>query len=383
MPHYPLQFIAVGCLSLLPLTAGAVDAAAVRAAVDRAIQPLMAQHDVPGMAVAVTVDGQALFFNYGLASKQDNVPVTEHTLFELGSVSKTFTATLGCHARDLGKLSFDDHPGKYLPQLQGSAVDRASLLELGTYTAGGLPLQFPDEIENDAQAAAYFRAWRPDAAPGSQRRYSNPSIGLFGHATARALGTGYADAVEGRLFPALGLKHSYIRVPASAMGDYAWGYDKTNKPVRVSPGPFDAEAYGVKSSTSDMIRFVQENIDAGGVPEGMRRAIDCTHTGYFRIREMVQGLGWEQYRAPVTRAALQAGNAVKMSGEPNPATRLEPPQTPTSGTLFNKTGATRGFGTYVLFVPEKRIGIVMLANKNYPIPARVDAAYAILGQLAP
>jgi beta-lactamase class C len=377
------QSIAAVCLSLLPFAAHAVDADFVRAAVDRAVQPLVAQHDVPGMAVAVTVDGHAYFFNYGVASKEGHVPVTANTLFELGSVSKTLTATLGCHAQDLGKLSFDDHPGKYMPQLKGSAIDRATVLELGTYTAGGLPLQFPDEVETDAQTVAYFRNWHPDAAPGTQRRYSNPSIGLFGHVTARALGTGFADAVEGRLFPALGLKHSYIRVPQDAMGDYAWGYDKANQPVRVSPGPFDAEAYGVKSSAADMIRFVQANIDAGGLAEPVQRAVACTHMGRFRIGDMVQGLGWEQYRAPVSLPILQAGNSTKMSGEPNPATRLEPPQAPPRGTVFNKTGATRGFGTYVLFAPDERIGIVMLANKNYPIAARVQAAYSILKQLAP
>jgi beta-lactamase class C len=375
--------IAIACLSLLPLTAGAIDATAVRAAVDRAIQPLMAQHDVPGMAVAVTVDGQVLFFNYGEAWKQEHKPVTENTLFELGSVSKTITATLACYAHGLGKLSFADHPGQYVAQLKGSAIDRASVLELGTYTPGGLPQQFPDEVETEAQTIAYFRGWRPDAAPGTLRRYSNPSLGLFGHVTARALGVGFADAVEGRLFPALGMKHSHIRVPSSAMGDYAWGYDKTNRQVRVSPGPFDAETYGVKASAADVIRFVQANIDSTGLPEPMRRAIDCTHTGYFRIGDTVQGLGWEQYRAPVTLAALQAGNSTKMSAEPNPAVRLEPPQAPPPGTLFNKTGATRGFGAYVLFVPDRRVGIVMLANKNYPISARVEAAYSILGQLVP
>ena len=375
--------IALACLSLLPLTAGAVDAAAVRVAVDRAIQPLMAQYDVPGIAVAVTVDGQAQFFNYGEASKQEHKPVTENTLFELGSVSKTVTATLACYAQGLGKLSLADHPGQYVPQLKGSAIDRASVLELGTYTAGGLPQQFPDDVETEAQAIAYFRTWRPDAAPGTLRRYSNPSLGLFGHVTARALGVGFADAVEGRLFPALGLKHSHIRVPAGAMGHYAWGYDKANRPVRVGPGPLDAETYGVKASAADMIRFVQLNIDASGLPEPMRHAIDCTHTGYFRIGDTVQGLGWEQYRAPVSLAALQAGNSTKMSAEPNPAVRLEPAQVPPPGTLFNKTGATRGFGAYVLFVPSRRVGIVMLANKNYPNAARVEAAYSILGHLVP
>jgi beta-lactamase class C len=378
-----IQSIAAVCLSLLPFSVHAVDADVVRATVDRAIQPLMAQNDVPGMAVAVTIDGRAYFFNYGVASKQGHVPVTANTLFELGSVSKTLTATLGCYAQDLGKLSFDDHPGKYVPQLKGTAIDRATVLELGTYTAGGLPLQFPDEVENDAQMIAYFRDWRPDAAPGTQRRYSNPSIGLFGHMTALALGADFADAVEGRLFPALGLKHSHIRVPAAAMGEYAWGYDKANQPVRVSPGPSDAEAYGVKSSAADMIRFVQANIDPRGLAASMRDAVECTHVGRFRIGDTVQGLGWEQYRAPVSLPVLLAGNSTKMSGEPNPATRLEPPQAPPRGTVFNKTGATRGFGSYVLFAPDDRVGIVMLANKNYPIAARVQAAYTILKQLAP
>jgi beta-lactamase class C len=270
-----------------------------------------------------------------------------------------------------------------MPQLKGSAIDRASLLDLGAYMAGGLPQQMPDQVTNDTQMQAYFRAWTPDAPPGTQRRYSNPSIGLFGHVTALALQSGFADAVEGLLFPALGLKHSHIRVPAAAMADYAWGYNSANQPVRVSPDVFDAETYGVKSSAADMIRFVQANIDLGQLPAPMRQAVECTHTGYFQIGDTVQGLGWEQYRAPVSLERLLDGNSDKMSRESNPATRLKPPQAPPPGTLFNKTGATRGFGSYVLFVPEYRVGIVMLANKNYPNAARVRAAYAILEQLAP
>ena len=203
------------------------------------------------------------FFNYGVASREKNTPVSEATLFETGSISKVFTATLASYAQVLGQLSLGDHPGQYMAQLKGSAVDKASLLNLVTYTAGGLPLQFPDEVSDHAQTVAYFRQWQPDAAPGAQRRYSNPSIGLFGHITALAMKTDFSGAMETRLFPQLGLNHTYIRVPDSAMPSYAWGYNRANKPIRVNPGPFADEAYGVKSTAADMIRFVQANIDPG------------------------------------------------------------------------------------------------------------------------
>jgi beta-lactamase class C len=69
--------------------------------------------------------------------------------------------------------------------------------------------------------------------------------------------------------------------------------------------------------------------------------------------------------------------------EANPATKLTPPQAAPGRTLFNKTGSTRGFGAYVAFVPAARIGIVMLANRAYPIAGRIKAAHAILQQLSP
>lgn len=378
--------IAIALISscFLPLTSWAADdSAKIRAIVDTAIRPLMAEYDVPGMAVAVTVDGQPIFFNYGVASREKNTPISEATLFEIGSISKTFTGTLASYAQVLGKLVLDDHPGKYIPPLKGSAIDKVSLLNLGTYTAGGLPLQFPDEISNNDQIIGYFRQWKPDAAAGARRRYSNPSIGLLGHITGLALKSDFADAVETQLFPKLGLNRSYIRVPERAMVNYAWGYDKANKPIRVNRGVFDAEAYGVKSTAADMIRFVQANIEPNRLEGPMQRAVDGTHLGFFEVGDMVQGLGWEQYPYPIALERLLAGNAHTMIMDSNATKQLTPPQAPSGRTLFNKTGSTNGFGAYVAFVPEKKIGIVMLANRNFPIPARIKAAHAILEQLAP
>ncbi|WP_343718342.1 class C beta-lactamase [Inquilinus sp.] len=349
--------------------------------VDDAIRPVMARNDVPGIAVAVTVQGRHLFFNYGVASKESGQAVTEDTLFELGSVSKTFTAVLGAAAQLQGALALSDPASRHMPELVGSRFDRISLLDLATYTAGGLPLQFPDEVTDDAKMVAWYRGWRPDWAPGTRRLYSNPSIGLFGHLAARSLGRPFDALMQQRIFPALGLSHTFIRIPPEQMAAYAWGTNKAGKPVRVNPGPMDAEAYGVKSTASDMIRFVDANIDGAGLDDTTRRAIAATHAGYDRIGDMTQGLGWEMYAWPVALDRLLAGNSPEMSLKPNPVDRLDPPLPPQDDVLLNKTGSTNGFGSYVAFVPSRRIGVVILANRNYPIADRVTAAHRILTAL--
>ncbi len=350
--------------------------------VESSYRPLLAQYDVPGIAVAVTVNGHEYYFSYGLASRETNIPVTKDTIFEIGSLSKTFTATLATYAQALGKLSLDDHPSKYMPQLNGDPIDQASLLNLGTFTAGGLPLQVPDAVTDDAQMIQYFQQWKPAAAIGTTRQYSNPSIGLFGYVTALAMQANFADLAETELFPKLKLHHTYIRVPETALPGYAWGYDKINKPIHVNPGVFDVEAYGVKSTAADMIHFVEANINQENFEPAMRSAIEGTHIGYFTSGEMMQGLGWEQYSYPLTVDRLLAGNSDKMILEANPAEKLTPPRSPITPTFFNKTGSTNGFAAYAAFVPAERIGIVMLANKNFPIPARIRAAFAVIEQLA-
>jgi len=353
----------------------------LRAAVDAVIRPLMARYDIPGMAVAVTLDGRAQIFDYGLASKEAGTLVGPATLFEIGSVSKTLTATLAAYAQATGRLSLSDHPGRYVARLKGRPIDQATLLHLATYTAGGLPLQFPDAVaDDDAAAIAWLAAWKATARPGTDREYSNPSLGLLGHVTALALKTGFAQAMEQQLLPRLGMRCTHLHVPAAAMPDYAWG-DRDGKPAHAGPGPFSEETYGIKTTAADMIRFVQANIDPGALEPALREAILATHVGYFRSGAMVQGLGWEQYAWPLSREALLGGNAAEMIEQANAVLPVSPDES-ARPRLFDKTGSTRGFGAYVAFVPSRRIGIVMLAGRNYPIPARVEAGYRILVELA-
>ena len=368
-------------LALLALGSAAHADDTLQTRVDETIRPLMAEHDIAGMAVAITHNGQAHYFNYGVARLDDPQPVSSDTLFEIGSLSKPLTATLAALAQATGKLTLADSAGQHWPELQGSKLEHASLLNLGTYTAGGLPLQFPDNVTDPASMLAYYRQWQPEHIAGTHRRYSNPSIGLLGMLAAKSMGQPFPTLMEGTLFPALGMPHSYIQVPAAQMPRYAYGYSKDNQPLRVTPGMLDAEAYGVKTTARDMLRFVQANLNPAGLNKDLQRAIAMTHTGYYRVGEMTQGLGWERYPYPISLERLQAGNSPAMALESQPATRLAPPESEPSDTLFNKTGSTGGFGAYAVFVPSQNLGLVMLANKNYPNAARIKAAHAILSAL--
>jgi len=115
--------------------------------------------------------------------------------------------------------------------------------------------------------------------------------------------------------------------------------------------------------------------------EKWQRAITETHTGYYQIGALTQDLVWEQYPESVRLPDLIVGNSTEISLKDTPSTKLDPPLPPQENVLINKTGSTNGFGTYVAFIPGRKIGVILLANKRYPNDARVTAAYDILSRL--
>ena len=344
------------------------------------IEPLLKKYHIPGMAVAINIQGQNYFYNYGVASKATHEPVTNATLFEIGSVSKTFTATLATYAQTQGQLKLADNVSHYVPELRDSSFDHITLLNLATHTAGDFPLQVPDSIQNEEQLMAYYRKWKSSYTAGTKRTYTNPGIGLLGLITARQMHMPYAAAIQTVLFPELGMLHSYINVPSEQMKNYAQGYNQDDKPVRVNPGMLADEAYGVKTTSEDLIHFIQANLHPQSQSKNIRQAILDTQHDYYRAGEITQELIWEQYPVTAERAQLVEGNSPAML-DTLPAHSLPATDEPLMAVYRNKTGSTGGFGAYVVFAPAKDIGIVMLANKNYPNSARVNAAFDILKQL--
>lgn len=346
-------------------------------AVDDMAFAFMAENGIPGLAIGITRDGEQRIYTYGVASRETRSPVTADTLFELGSISKTFNATLAAYAQSKGKLSLTDRVGDHVKKMEGTAVGDIQLWQLGTHSAGGFPLQFPAYVRTDADADQYYLNWAPSYVAGTRRTYANPSIALLGIVSASVIGKSYAEAMQAFLLPELNLRDTWIRVPVASEYRYAQGYNSTDLPVRLTDGPLADEAYGMRSSAKDMLHFLEQNIrQETGIPS-LDDALKETQVGYFKIGPMTQALVWEKYALPVSMDELVAGNSALVSGRDLPVTKLSL-QSDTSRYLFNKTGGTGGFGAYAIFIPSERSGIVILANKSHSNESRVRLAYSLL-----
>lgn len=354
----------------------------LRATVDEVVKPLMARHHLPGLSVAIRHAGQSHVFHYGVASRETRKPVDDRTLFEIGSLSKPFTGTLLARLEAEGTVDLSAAAQSILPDLAGSHVGRATVRELHTYVAGGLPLQFPNGVD-ETNFVAFYRRFEPTSTIGASRLYSNPSLGLSGHLTAAKAGRSLAALMAEKILQPLQLADTFLKVPDARRADYAQGYTRDGAPVRVNPGLFDQEAYGVKTTASDLLRFVAASADPAGSATSLGAAFVAARTGLYRVGGMHQGLGWELYAAPALLGELLHG------AEPDfvlKANAVERPRQPVAGAAVgtvSKTGSTGGFGAYALFQPARGTAIVILANRFWPNPARIEAAHAILARIDP
>ena len=214
--------------------------------------------------------GEPHYFSYGLASKEDGRRVTPETLFEIGSVSKTFTATLAGYAPDRGQ----DAPRRpRQPALAGTAGQplRRHQPARPRDLYRRRRTQFPDSVQKDqAQIRDYYRQWQPTYAPGSQRLYSSPSIGLFGYLAARS----WASRSNGSWSSKCSRHWASSRpldVPEAALAQYARAAARTTARYGSVPARWMPKATGVKTSAADLLRFVDANLHPERLDRPRRR----------------------------------------------------------------------------------------------------------------
>lgn len=346
--------------------------------VDTLATTFMEKNELPGLAIGVTRHGRDHYFSYGLASRETGQKVTSSTMFEVGSISKTFTVTLATYAEVQGKLRLTDTVADHLPEFRGTPFGQIVLRNLGTHTAGKFPFRLAPDITTYEELVPNLKKWRSPYPQGTKRKYATATIGMMGRVAASAMETTFSQAVDTILIPKMGLTQTFIDVPAPQMTQYAQGYTTESVPRRIGPKILADEAYGVKSSAADMIRYMKIQMGEIPVEPGLADAIRRTHLGYFDCGYFVQELMWERSPWPVSASTLEKGNGRGMVTKDTATTAIVHPKIENRQVLIGKTGSTRGFGTYIAYVPDKKMGVTILANRYHPSKGRVELARQLL-----
>jgi len=260
-----------------------------------------------GVAVSwVDADG-TMFFSSGKFAADDPRPVTPDTQFEIGSVTKVFTALLLAESVRAGRVSLDDPAAKFLLPAgdpEQAALAKITLLALATHQAGlpRLPANIganPDDSADPyatydrAALVAGLRLHGPTAPVGRTVAYSNFGAGVLGEALGAAWGMSYAAALEAQVLAPLGLKRTSLALPGAPMpADLAPGHEAGGGRAGYWTFQAMAPAGGLRSSTRELALFLAAARGGAGAP--LAAAFAATTRPQQAVPELggQVGLGW-------------------------------------------------------------------------------------------
>lgn len=268
----------------------------------------------------------------------DGTAVDGDTVYEIGSVTKTFTATLLARAVLAGRATLDTPvarllPGSTIPSRNGREI---TLAELATHRSGlpRLPLNLqPRDRANpfadyDAvKLKAFVARYTLPRDPGAAFEYSDTGFGLLGQALAEAESTSWADLVDRAILAPLGMIRSGTAATEALRGRSVPGYDSADKPAVAWDIPALAGTGALRSTARDMLRYLRANMGVDASP--LAAAISLAHQP---IADM----------DPTTRIGL----AWRISAK---------------GIVWHP-GMTWGHRAFVGFTADRRRGVVILSN---------------------
>jgi CubicO group peptidase (beta-lactamase class C family) len=304
----------------------------------------MKEYQVPGVAFGVLSEGSASTKGLGVTNLDHPQPVTPDTLFQVGSISKTFTGTLVMRLVEEGRINLSATVRTYIPsfKVRDAGVSRsARVVDLLTHVGGWEGDIFEDHGEGDDAVAKYVAhmADLEQIAPlGAVWSYNNPGFVVAGHVVENATGVAYERALTDKVFKALGLKQTYI-FPADVMTlRFAVGHGGET-PAVLRPWPIGRYAHpagGVISTAGDLLTYAQFHMGDGSV-DGTR--VVSTDTLRRMHTTVMVKHGTDDEMAVTWHASRDAGVRTLSHG-----------------------GATVGQQALLTLVPERRFAIALLTN---------------------
>ncbi|MFI6904504.1 serine hydrolase domain-containing protein [Nonomuraea sp. NPDC050394] len=258
---------------------------------------------VPGAAVGVLFDGAEHVLTTGVTSVDAPVPVTADTLFQIGSTTKTVTATVIMHLIEEGRLDLDGRVRTYLPEFRladESAAREVTIRHLLTHTGGFLGDIDDGQSWGDealAEAIKVYERLPQLFAPGTLASYSNAGFRLLGRVIEVVCGEPYESVVERVVLRPLGMRDSFFFPWEAATRPHAVGHVVREDGAHVSHtwGLFrDAMAEGgLASSVRDQLRYAAFHLGLGG-----ERPVNAATRELMRSEHVAVGVPWSGVGLP-------------------------------------------------------------------------------------
>ena len=297
------------------------------------------QKQAVGVVVGVVEPHGRRVVAYGNLANGDPRTVDGDTIFEIGSVTKIFTSLLLADMANRREVALDGPAAKYLPEavtMPERSGKSITLLDLSTHTSG-LP-RIPGNLkpQNPANPYAGYRvdhlylflsSYTLPRDPGAEFEYSNLGAGLLGHVLACRAGTGYENLIRRRITEPLGMPDTGITLSPSMKQRMATGHNATLAPVANWDFPTLAGAGALRSSTNDMLTFLEAFL------------------GYRESSLTPAMKAMLEVRRPTTIPRMEIGLAWHIFGD---------------GAWHN--GGTGGFRSFVGCDWKARAGVVVLSN---------------------
>lgn len=310
------------------------------------LRDLVEDGQAPGIVLGVLeADGSTRIVSFGSAGP-DAHALGPRSVFEVGSVNKTFTASLLSVMVARGEVALEDPVSKYLPEhvtVPSRGGREITLIDLATHRSGlpGLPENYlPPDMANPwadytiETMYAFLSSHTLRRDPGAEFEYSNLGFGLLGHVLAQAAGRSYRGLLRERILEPLGMDMAGYALEGEVAEWMVKGHSAGGDVV---PYWFGTEAIdgagGLRANVEDMLSFLKANV--GPANTDLERALREAH----RVRRPIQddpvkagsGLGWQ--------VLLYEDRRVVTHG-----------------------GGTGGFRTRIGFDPDLGVGFVRLTN---------------------
>ena len=314
-------------------------AATIRDVVQATVGPWIEKENPPSVIVVVRQAGKTHFIPFGDADTERHKAVTADTIFELASITKVFATTSLAMEIAVGQMHLDDPVAKYLPYLSSSGGDikKVTLKQLATHTSS-LP-RTPGKMQPDGEwtreaLMKWLAQWHAPYPPGSKSLYSNLGVGLLGLAIEKHEQQPLIDVWKRQFLGPLGMSHTFFDIPPDAANLVVQAYSPKGLPIEQTPVGAWPAGGRLRCSGRDMGEFLTANLGERADRPFITKAMHLAQKPYFRASpKMTQGLAWQR---------------LNLAGE----------------FVIDKNGGLEGTSTYIGMLPDRHIGVVVMANRG-------------------